>query len=132
MIRAGSTLKLSCKVYLGPKGPDAHYRETAVVHWFHDQRLLDPELEAWQLAKSLNLTKTSEVEGPEPRLSTGMEVTKTGIRGWLEVRKITPFDAGNYSCVPSYAIPDWTQVRIMHGEYCTVCCHLTKIIEIRR
>ena len=56
LIRSGSTLKLSCRVYLGRKGPDAHYRDTAVIHWFHDQRLLDPELEKWQLQQYHNQT----------------------------------------------------------------------------
>ena len=47
-IKSGSTLKLSCKVYLGPRGPDQDYRQHAVVHWFHEQRLLDPALEIWK------------------------------------------------------------------------------------
>ncbi len=47
-IKGGSTLKLSCKVYLGQNGPDSDYRQHAVVHWFHEQRLLDPALENWR------------------------------------------------------------------------------------
>ena len=106
VVKVGSTLRLTCKVYLGRDGPDEDYKKTAVVHWFHDQRLLDPELENWRSAETTKKAK----------LATGMEVTKKGIRGWLEVRRTTPYDAGNYSCVPSYAIPDWTQVHIMHGK----------------
>lgn len=47
-IHSGSTLKLSCQVYLGHKGPDEAYAQNAVIHWFHEQRLLDPELERWR------------------------------------------------------------------------------------
>ena len=39
-IHSSSTLKLSCRVYLGPRGPDEDYARTAVIHWFHEQRLL--------------------------------------------------------------------------------------------
>lgn len=30
---------------------------------------------------------------------------------------MTPYDAGNYTCVPSYALPDWAQVFILHGKW---------------
>ena len=43
-IHSSSTLKLSCRVYLGPRGPDEDYARTAVIHWFHEQRLLDTSL----------------------------------------------------------------------------------------
>ena len=29
---------------------------------------------------------------------------------------MTPYDNGNYTCVPSYAIPDWTRVEILNGN----------------
>ncbi len=45
----------------------------------------------------------------------GSEVT-TELRGWLQVDSVTPYDSGNYTCVPSYAIPAWTEVHILHGE----------------
>ena len=51
------------------------------------------------------------------RLLTKTEVNSNGLVGTLEIRRITPYDTGNYSCVPSYAIPDWAQVHIMHGTY---------------
>ena len=40
-LEAGSQLQLHCVVDLG-RGPDAHFRETAVLHWFVNQRLIDP------------------------------------------------------------------------------------------
>ena len=43
-IHSSSTLKLSCRVYLGPRGPDEDYARTAVIHWFHEQRLLSTRL----------------------------------------------------------------------------------------
>ena len=44
-IHSGSSLKLACCVILGPQGPDENYARTAVIHWFQEQQLLDPELE---------------------------------------------------------------------------------------
>ena len=41
---------------------------------------------------------------------------ENGLLGSLEIRRITPYDTGNYSCVPSYALPDWAQVHIVHGK----------------
>ena len=47
-MKVGGTLRLTCRVYLGNAGPDDTYAKTAVIHWFHDQRLLDPDLENWK------------------------------------------------------------------------------------
>ena len=47
-VKVGSTLRLTCRVYLGDAGPDAFYAKHAVIHWFHDKRLLDPDLENWK------------------------------------------------------------------------------------
>ena len=41
-IPAGQELQLSCSVDLGPHGPDDHYRETAVLHWLVNRRIIDP------------------------------------------------------------------------------------------
>ena len=35
-------MRLHCVVNLGVKGPDAHFLDTAVLHWFLGQRLIDP------------------------------------------------------------------------------------------
>ena len=102
-IHSGSTLKLACRVYLGPQGPDEHYARTAVIHWFHEQRLLDPELERWR-------SRTAE-----SRIMTSSEIGPTAIQGWLEIQRVTPFDSGNYTCVPSYAIPAWIQILVLPG-----------------
>ena len=40
-------------MYLGHQGPDDVYAKTAVIHWFHDQRLLDPDLENWKSSRSM-------------------------------------------------------------------------------
>ena len=40
-LKAGSQLRLHCIVDLG-RGPDEHFQETAVLHWFVNQRLIDP------------------------------------------------------------------------------------------
>ena len=40
-LKAGSQLRLHCVVDLG-RGPDSHFRKTAVLHWFVNQRLIDP------------------------------------------------------------------------------------------
>ena len=36
-VKSGSAIRLSCRVYLGPDGPDDDYRSNAVMHWFHGQ-----------------------------------------------------------------------------------------------
>ena len=91
-------------MYLGPKGPDSAYAQNAVIHWFHEQRLLDPELERWR-SKS-----------EHSRISTNTEIGANGIQGWLQITKVTPFDSGNYTCVPSYAIPAWIQILVLPGK----------------
>lgn len=95
-IKAGSTLKLTCRVFLGPQGPDQEFKDNAVVHWFHDQRLLDPDLDGGH------------------RISTKSKVDKE-LKGWLQIDRVSPYDTGNYTCVPSYAIPDWAQIYVVHG-----------------
>ena len=39
-LKAGSQLRLHCVVDLG-RGPDSHFRKTAVFHWFVNQGLID-------------------------------------------------------------------------------------------
>jgi hypothetical protein len=46
----------------------------------------------------------------------GKEVRATELSGWLRVDAVTHYDAGNYTCVPSYAVPAWTEVHITHGQ----------------
>ena len=63
----------------------------------------DPELERWRSRAA------------EPRIMTNTEIGPTSIQGWLEIQKVTPFDSGNYTCVPSYAIPAWIQILVLPG-----------------
>jgi hypothetical protein len=65
----------------------------------------DPELERWRSRSA------------EPRIMTNTEIGPTSIQGWLEIQKVTPFDSGNYTCVPSYAIPAWIQILVLPGMY---------------
>ena len=46
----------------------------------------------------------------------GREFSPTELSGWIRVNSATHYDAGNYTCVPSYATPAWTDVHILHGE----------------
>ena len=41
ILKEGSRLVLHCLVELG-KGPNKHFRSVAVLHWFVNQRLVDP------------------------------------------------------------------------------------------
>ncbi|TRY70331.1 hypothetical protein TCAL_09632, partial [Tigriopus californicus] len=109
-VKVGSSLRLTCRVYLGPQGPDQDYRETAVVHWFQDQRLLDPILDSWRPAAG------AVESGTHKRVTISSEFVHDELQGYLQVDNVTPYDAGNYTCVPSYAIPDWVQVHILHEE----------------
>ena len=40
ILKEGSRLLLHCVVELG-RGPNRHFRESAVMHWFVNQRLID-------------------------------------------------------------------------------------------
>ena len=105
---------------MGPKGPDSAYAQNAVIHWFHEQRLLDPELERWR-SKS-----------EHSRISTSTEIGANGIQGWLQITKVTPFDSGNYTCVPSYAIPAWIQILVLPGVYEFTKSHFYSVIICTR
>ena len=41
ILKEGSRLVLHCLVELG-RGPNKHFRSVAVLHWFVNQRLVDP------------------------------------------------------------------------------------------
>ena len=49
------------------------------------------------------------------RISMESEVTSE-LRGWLTIARVSPYDSGNYTCVPSYAVPAWTEVLVAHGN----------------
>ena len=95
----GSKLLLHCTLELG-NGPNTHYKKLAVLHWFQDQRLLDTELQRGGSRRSLIETHVS--------LSRKLE-------GWLSIANTTTEHSGNYTCVPSYAVPAWTSVHIITG-----------------
>ena len=73
----------------------------------------DPELERWRSRAA------------EPRIMTNTEIGPTSIQGWLEIQKVTPFDSGNYTCVPSYAIPAWIQILVLPGTTAILLSFLT-------
>ena len=68
--------------------------ETAVVHWTVNNRVL----------------QTS------PRLQLGTAVLHEALQGRLVIDKTLALDSGNYSCLPSYATPDWVMVHIVTGQ----------------
>ena len=74
-VKVGGTLRLSCRVYLGHQGPDDVYAKTAVIHWFHDQRLLDPDLENWKSSRTMTDQREHFTEG----LKNTREVCTKGI-----------------------------------------------------
>ncbi len=49
------------------------------------------------------------------RISIGSEVAQE-LYGWLQVDRVTPYDSGNYTCVPSYAVPAWIEIHVVQGE----------------
>ena len=76
------------------QGGDILYMETAVVHWTVNNRVL----------------QTS------PRLQLGTAVLHEALQGRLVIDKTLALDSGNYSCLPSYATPDWVMVHIVTGQ----------------
>ena len=97
ILKEGSRLLLHCVVELGG-GPNRHFRESAVLHWFVNQRLIDPEA-----GREVGRVRT------RTRLGRNLE-------GWLSVLATTPQHSGNYSCVPSYTTPDWVLVHVIPGN----------------
>lgn len=68
-----------------------------MVHWFQNQRLLDPAVD------SRRISVGSEFSGNNQTLV-----------GWLIIERAGPYDAGNYTCVPSYAVPASAEVQVIH------------------
>ena len=93
-IPPGQGLELICNVGLGPAGGDSLYIETAVVHWTVNNRVL----------------QSSE------RLQLSTSVTRDdALQGRLVIANTRVGDSGNYSCIPSYATPDWIMIHIVRG-----------------
>ena len=81
---------------LGPGGGDPSYAETAVLHWTVNQRVLQA--------------------GPRLRLHYGPSSYGDSVVGRLLISATRQADSGNYSCLPSYATPDWVMVHIVTGQ----------------
>ena len=77
-VKVGGTLRLSCRVYLGHQGPDDVYAKTAVIHWFHDQRLLDPDLENWKSSRTMTDQRERFTDG----LKNTREVCTKGLMAY--------------------------------------------------
>ena len=108
ILKEGSRLLLHCVVELG-RGPDRHFRESAVMYWFVNQRLIDPEA-------------GREVGGVKTRTRLGKK-----LQGWLSISATTPQHSGNYSCVPSYTTPDWVVVHVIPGNITLPFLHYTRL-----
>ena len=73
-VKVGGTLRLTCRVYLGNAGPDDLYAKTAVIHWFHDQRLLDPDLENWKSSRAMPDSRKPQREASQIAMNSSNEV----------------------------------------------------------
>ena len=71
------------------------YIETAVLHWTVNQRVLQS---SDHLQMSASVTRSDVLQGR------------------LVIRSTVAGDTGNYSCLPSYATPDWVMVHIVTGN----------------
>ena len=80
---------------LGPGGGDPSYAETAVLHWTVNNRVLQ--------------------SGPRLHLHYGPSSYGDSVMGRLLISSTVSGDSGNYSCLPSYATPDWVMVHIVTG-----------------
>ena len=70
------------------------YMETAVIHWTVNNRVL-------QSSSRMQLTSA---------------VLHSELQSRLVIDKTLAMDSGNYSCLPSYATPDWAMVHIVTGQ----------------
>ena len=75
-------MRLTCRVYLGTAGPDDIYAKTAVIHWFHDQRLLDPDLENWKNRRTMANSDKSQTGAKHETdtLKSLLEVCREGFQ----------------------------------------------------
>ena len=76
------------------QGGDTRYMETAVIHWTVNNRVLQSS----------------------PRMQLTTAVLPAELQGRLVIDKTLALDSGNYSCLPSYATPDWVMVHIVTGQ----------------
>ena len=76
------------------QGGDTIYMETAVIHWTVNNRVLQSS----------------------PRMQLTTAVLHAELQGRLVIDKTLALDSGNYSCLPSYATPDWVMVHIVTGQ----------------
>ena len=95
MVCVGQGLVLVCSVDLGPGGGDPSYADTAVLHWTINNRVLQADT----------------------RLEMEFRPSSYGdsVVGRLVISSTVASDSGNYSCLPSYATPDWVMVHIVTG-----------------
>lgn len=108
---SGQGLHMVCSVDLGPEvcpiskyypailihcyqGGASLYMETAVIHWTVNNRVL-------QSSSRMQLTSA---------------VLHSELQSRLVIDKTLAMDSGNYSCLPSYATPDWAMVHIVTGQ----------------
>ena len=91
----GQGLELYCNVDLGVNGADQHYMDNAMVHWTVNQRVLQSND---RLQISYNLQHADLLQGR------------------IVIASTVASDSGNYSCLPSYATPDWTMIHIVTGK----------------
>ena len=95
MFSSGQGLELYCNVDLGPDGGDQQYLDTAMVHWTVNNRVLQ--------------------SNSRLQISSGMQHPSL-LQGRLVIDKTMSGDSGNYSCLPSYATPDWSMIHIVTGK----------------
>ena len=95
MFFSGQGLELYCNVDLGPDGGDQQYLDTAMVHWTVNNRVLQ--------------------SNSRLQISSGMQHPSL-LQGRLVIDKTMSGDSGNYSCLPSYATPDWSMIHIVTGK----------------
>merc|ERR1711915_1151976 len=102
-VPAGQELELVCLVNLGPAGnpqtDTEEYRQTAVLHWLLDRRLLE--------------------SSDNGRIQIESGDVGDSFQGTLMISDTKVSDTGNYTCVPSYATPDNVIVHIVTGNCIT-------------
>ena len=97
------------------------FRKTAVLHWFQDQRLIDPGAGRekgviTQVDLGSDLQVFLVLLGFRFFLNFVGVVPHSVAQGWLTVAKTSIHHSGNYSCVASYSRPAWLLVHIVAGD----------------
>ena len=98
-----------------------HIGQKLIIHkilHYHDNMPLSNMKVLWSLPDDFTFLGGTPVHCAIARLEMEYSPSSHGnsMEGRLVISSTVPGDSGNYSCLPSYATPDWVMVNIVTGQ----------------